>query len=48
LSASFGPDHSAASLNAVVVPLLLQAGVELLEIQRGSDLETEYLRLAGP
>jgi ABC-2 type transport system ATP-binding protein len=48
LTATFTSAHTAASLNAVVLPLLLAERVEVLEIQRGSDLETEYLRLAAP
>jgi hypothetical protein len=32
-------------LNARIIPLLLSAGCGILEIKRGSDLETEYLRM---
>ncbi len=45
LTATFPPRYTAEELNARVLGLLLGAGVGLLEVRRGSDLETEYLRL---
>lgn len=45
LTALFTEDHSPESLNARVIPALLEAGCGILEIKRGSDLETEYLRM---
>ena len=47
LTASYTEPWTPQSLNARVVPLLLQSG-ELLEIRRGSDLESEYLNLTPP
>ncbi len=43
----FFPDeqYSAEQVNAAVLPLLLEHGVGVLEIQRGSDLEQEYLEI---
>ena len=38
---------SAETLNAAVLPLLLAAGVGILEIRRGSSLESEYLATAA-
>ena len=43
-TATFAGPHTTAELNAVVLRILLEAGVGVLEIQRGSDLESEYLR----
>ena len=45
LTALFSQDNSPESLNAKVIPVLLAAGCGILEIKRGSDLETEYLRM---
>lgn len=47
LMASYTEPWTAQSLNARVVPLLLNSG-DLLEIRRGSDLESEYLNLTPP
>ena len=47
LAASYTEPWTAQSLNARVVPLLLSSA-ELLEIRRGSDLESEYLSLTPP
>jgi ABC-type multidrug transport system ATPase subunit len=47
VTATFTEPHTPESLNAVVLRALLDAGVGILEIQRGSNLESEYLRLAG-
>lgn len=44
-TATFPSKHTPAELNAVVLRILLDAGMGVLEIQRGSDLESEYLRL---
>ena len=35
-------------VNAAVLPVLLRAGVGVLEVRRGSDLESEYLALTAP
>lgn len=43
LTALFSQDYSPETLNAKVIPMLLASGI--LEIKRGSDLETEYLRM---
>ncbi len=37
-----------ADINAKVLPLLLQAGVAIEEIRRGSDLESEFLAATEP
>lgn len=47
LTATFSKRYSLEQLNAVVLRVLLEEGVGILEIQRGSDLESEYLRLAA-
>ncbi|MEI7881689.1 MAG: ABC transporter ATP-binding protein, partial [bacterium] len=44
LTAIFSQDYSPETLNAKVIPLLLASECGILEIKRGSDLETEYLR----
>jgi ABC-type multidrug transport system ATPase subunit len=48
LTATFAEPRTTEELNRLALPVLLEAGVGILEIQRGSDLESEYLRLAGP
>lgn len=45
LTANFSQDYSPETLNAKVIPLLLASECGILEIKRGSDLETEYLRM---
>lgn len=45
ISATFPATHTVAQVNAQVLRTLLAAGVDILEVRRGSDLETEYLRL---
>jgi len=45
-TAVFPSKYTTEELNAVVLRILLDAGVGVLEIQRGSDLESEYLRLS--
>jgi ABC-2 type transport system ATP-binding protein len=45
LTALFSHEYSPEALNARVIPLLLSSGCGILEIKRGSDLETEYLRM---
>ena len=45
VSGSFGPPLGVEALNASVLTLLLKEGEGILEIRRGSDLESEYLRL---
>lgn len=45
LTALFAQDCTPEALNARVIPALLAAGCGILEIKRGSDLETEYLRM---
>jgi ABC-type multidrug transport system ATPase subunit len=45
--ATFPAQYTTEEMNARVLPVLLTAGVGVLEIQRGSDLESEYLRLAN-
>ncbi len=47
LTATFAEPYTTEELNRRVLPVLLAAGVGILEIQRGSDLESEYLRLAA-
>ena len=46
-TAVFPSRYTTEELNAVALRTLLDAGVGVLEIQRGSDLESEYLRLAN-
>ena len=46
LTATFPERYTTEELNALALPVLLAAGVGVLEIQRGSDLESEYLRLS--
>jgi ABC-2 type transport system ATP-binding protein len=48
LTATFPERYTTEELNRQVLPVLLGAGVGILEIERGSDLESEYLRLAEP
>lgn len=45
ITATFPATQSVQELNACVLRALLDAGAGILEIRRGSDLETEYLRL---
>ena len=48
LDATYGePEWTAATLNAALLPRLLSAGVGVLEVSRGSNLEREYLRNAA-
>jgi ABC-type multidrug transport system ATPase subunit len=47
LRVTFPEDCSTEQFNAQVLPVLLAAGVGILAIHRGSDLESEYLRLAN-
>jgi ABC-2 type transport system ATP-binding protein len=47
VTAAFSEPHTPESLNAIVLRALLEAGVGILEIRRGSNLESEYLRLAS-
>jgi ABC-type multidrug transport system ATPase subunit len=47
LTATFPERYTTEELNRAALPVLLGAGVGILEIQRGSDLESEYLRLAA-
>jgi ABC-type multidrug transport system ATPase subunit len=42
-TATFPAQQTTEQINAAVLPVLLAAGVGVLEIQRGSDLESEYL-----
>ena len=48
LTACYTPAHSAEKLNARVLAILLEEKVGILEIRRGSDLETEYLNASIP
>lgn len=44
LAARFDGDaHAVSAVNAIALPTLLRAAVGVLEIRRGSDLESEYL-----
>jgi len=43
-TATFPDKYTPAALNAIVLRIVLEAGVGVLEIRRGSDLEREYLR----
>ena len=45
--ASFPSSFTAEALNTAALRILLEAEVGILEIRRGSDLESEYLRLAA-
>ncbi len=45
-TATFPAKYRTEELNAAVLRVLLEAGVGVLEIHRGSDLESEYLRIA--
>ena len=45
ISGSFGPPLEVEALNASVLAVLLREREGILEIRRGSDLESEYLRL---
>ena len=47
LTATFPESYSTEQLNAAALRVLLDAGVGILEIQRGTGLESEYLRLAA-
>ncbi|MDW8343212.1 MAG: hypothetical protein RMM51_01825, partial [Verrucomicrobiae bacterium] len=46
LTATFGELLTTEELNRRALPVFLAAGVGILEIKRGSDLEGEYLRAA--
>ena len=48
LTAVYPERYTTEQLNAVVLRTLLDAGVGILELQRGSDLESEYLRSTAP
>lgn len=48
LTASYAGPWTPEALNAQALPALLKSGVGLLEIRRGSDLETEYLSMTPP
>jgi ABC-type multidrug transport system ATPase subunit len=48
LTATFPATLTVAELNARALPILLQANVPVLEIRRGSNLESEYLRASAP
>jgi ABC-type multidrug transport system ATPase subunit len=48
LTAVYADPWTAEALNASALPRLLKAGAGLLEIRRGSDLESEYLSMAPP
>ena len=45
--ASFPSCYTAEALNTAALRLLLEAGGGILEVRRGSDLESEYLRLSA-
>lgn len=45
ITATFPGRYTTEELNGRVLRLFLEAGLGILEIRRGSDLETEYLRL---
>ena len=45
LSVTFTEAATPESVNAQALPLLIREGVGILEVKRGSDLETEYLRI---
>ncbi len=45
VTAIFADPYTTEQLNTRVLRLLLDAGIGVLEVRRGSDLETEYLRL---
>ena len=47
LSATFPETYTMEQLNTLVLRTLLNAGVGILEIRRGTDLESEYLRLSA-
>ena len=45
--ASFPSNYTAEALNTAALRILLESGVGILEVRRGSDLESEYLRLSA-
>ena len=47
-TASYAEPWTPEALNAQALPALLKSGAGLLEIRRGSDLETEYLSMTPP
>jgi ABC-type multidrug transport system ATPase subunit len=47
LKASFPNTYAPEEINRRVLEVLLQANIGILEIRRGSDLETEYLNASG-
>jgi ABC-2 type transport system ATP-binding protein len=47
VTAAFTAPHSAEELNALTVDLLVRAGAGVMEIRRGSDLESEYLNASA-
>ena len=48
VTAAYAAPWTAEELNARAIPVILQAGCGLLEIRRGSDLQTEYFSLTAP
>ncbi len=48
LTASYAAPWTPGTLNAKVLPVLLRSGAGVLEVRRGSDLETEYFSLTPP
>ena len=47
-TASYAEPWTPEALNAQALPVLLKSGAGVLEIRRGSDLETEYLSMTPP
>ncbi len=47
LTATFPAESTTAEINAAALPLLLRAGIRILEVRRGSDLESEYLQASA-
>ncbi len=47
LIATFPTDLTTATINARALPILLHAGIRILEIHRGSDLESAYLQASA-
>ena len=47
-TASYAEPWTPESVNAQALPALLKSGAGVLEIRRGSDLETEYLNMTPP
>ena len=45
ITVTFKGGTKTSDLNESVIPILMKAGIKILEIKKGSDLENEYLKI---